>query len=178
MTSPFNSQLIPWPEQERESDERYTPRRVFDGHGLRFDTDPASPIGGGDCVPATVKYTRADDGLAQPWRGLVWLNPPFSESTRWADRFRHHGNGVFLGPIANGRWWCELVKVADIVWCCRDFAFTHPTHAGKRSSMPLAMIGMGPDAAAAVGRLARSGVQDGVLLAPERTTNPVLWEVP
>lgn len=147
---PRQSQLLSWPEQEQESDERYTPRWVFDGLSLTFDTDPASPAEGGDCVPARVKYTRNDDGLAQPWFGLVWLNPPFSQS------------------VANGRWWCELVKVADVVWHCRDFAFTHPLHAGRRSSMPLAMIGMGDEATAAVCRLARSGVQDGVLMVPER----------
>jgi hypothetical protein len=166
MTS--SPQLLPWPIQGRDSDERYTPRWVFDGLGLTFDTDPASPVDGGDCVPAAVKYTRLEDGLAQPWNGLVWLNPPFSQSTAWAARFREHGNGVFLGPVANGRWWCELVRHADVVWHCRDFAFTHPEHAGRRSSMPLAMIGLGDVAANGVRRLARSGRQDGVLMLPVR----------
>lgn len=163
-------QLMPVPLQERDSDERYTPRWIFDGLGLMFDTDPASPVGGGDFVPARVKYTRNDDGLSQPWHGLVWLNPPFSQSTAWADRFRDHGNGVFLGPVANARWWFDLVRHADVIWHCRDFAFVHPTHAGKRSSMPLAMIGMGAIASAAVTRLGRSGVQDGVLVTVVRST--------
>lgn len=156
--------LFPIPQQGLESDERYTPRWIFDGLGLTFDLDPASPVEGGDCVPARRKFTRNDNGLAQPWSGLVWLNPPFSESTAWADRFRDHANGVFLGPVANARWWFDLVRHADLVWHCRDFAFTHPTHAGKRSSMPLAMIAMGEVAARGVARLARSGVQDGVLM--------------
>lgn len=157
-------QLITVPVQGRDSDERYTPRWVFDGLGLQFDLDPASPVEGGDCVPTLRKLTRHDDGLAHDWHGKVWLNPPFSESTAWARKFAEHGNGVFLGPVANGKWWVDLVRRADIVWHCRDFAFTHPTHAGKRSSMPLAMIGMGAECAAAVARLARSGVQDGVLM--------------
>jgi hypothetical protein len=158
------AQLIAVPIQSNDSDERYTPRWIFDGLGLAFDLDPASPVDGGDCVPATRKLTRNDDGLAHDWHGLVWLNPPFSESTRWADKFRAHGNGVFLGPVANGRWWANLVRNADVVWHCRDFAFTHPTHAGRRSSMPLAMVAYGQTAADAVTRLARSGVQDGVLM--------------
>lgn len=116
--------LFSVPVQGRESDERYTPRWVFDG--LVFDTDPASPVEGGDCVPARTKYTRDDDGLTKPWHGLVWLNPPFSNSAAWADRFREHGNGVFLGPIANGRWWQDLADAADLLWLCADFAFTHP----------------------------------------------------
>jgi hypothetical protein len=112
-------QLIPTAVQQRDSDERYTPRWVFTGLDLIFDLDPAAPVEGGDCVPALHRFTREDDGLAQEWFGLVWLNPPFSESTRWADRFRQHGNGVFLGPVANGRWWADLVKAADVVWHCR-----------------------------------------------------------
>lgn len=157
-------QLFPTPTQGRDSDERYTPRWVFDGLGLVFGTDPASPMGGGCCVPAEVKYTRQDDGLAQPWWGLVWLNPPFSEATPWADRFREHGDGVFLGPIANARWWIDLVKSADLLWLCRDFAFTHPTHAGRRSSMPLAFVAYGDVSAAAVRRLASVAPIDGHLV--------------
>lgn len=28
-------------------------------------------------------YTIADDGLAQPWRGQVWCNPPYSDCGAW-----------------------------------------------------------------------------------------------
>ena len=160
-------QLFRFPVQGRETDERYTPKWIFDGLGLTFDLDPAAPVGGGDCVPTRHRYTVEDDGLSLPWFGLVWLNPPFSESTLWADRFREHNNGVFLGPVANSRWWVHLVRHASLVWNCRDFPFTHPLHAGKRSSMPLAMVALGDVAACGVRRLALSGVQDGVLLAPD-----------
>jgi len=158
------SALFSTPAQGRETDERYTPRWVFQGLGLVFDTDPASPGVGLDCVPASRKLTKDDDGLAHEWFGLVWLNPPFSNATAWADRFREHGNGVFLGPVANARWCVDLMRAADLVWFCRDFAFTHPTQAGKRSSMPLFFAAMGLDAVGGLARLAVSGVHDGVLL--------------
>jgi hypothetical protein len=147
-----------------DRNERFTPSWVFDGLGVTFDLDPASPVDGGDHVPARRRYTVADDGLAQPWAGLVWLNPPFSAGTAWGDRFREHGNGVFLGPVANARWWTELAGAADLIWHCRDFAFDHPTHAGKRSSMPLAFVAMGDAAVEAVVRLHRSGRHPGVLV--------------
>lgn len=115
-------------------------------------------------MTAVRKLTRNDDGLAQPWHGLVWLNPPFSEATPWANRFREHGRGLFLGPIANARWWNELASVADRLWLCRDFAFTHPDHAGRRSSMPLAFIALGADAVDGLTRLALSGRHEGVLV--------------
>ena len=81
----------------------------------------------------------------------------------WADKFREHGNGVFLGPIANSRWTWQLMAAADFVWLCSDFAFTHPTHAGKRSSMPLFMAAMGDVAAAGLHRLATTTSHRGVL---------------
>lgn len=160
----MSEQLFTVPVQGRESDERYTPRWVFQGLGLAFDLDPASPLGGGDFVPARKKLTIEDDGLAHDWHGMVWLNPPFSSATAWADRFNCHGNGVFLGPIANSRWWIDLAKGADLLWLCRDFAFVHPDHAGRRSSMPLAFAAMGHIAALGLERLASSGRHEGVLV--------------
>src|SRR5688572_14397630 len=88
--------LFAYPTQGRDTDERYTPCWVFDGLGLTFDLDPASPVGGGDCVPADARFTREDDGLTRPWFGTVWLNPPFSNATPWARKFMRHGDGVFL----------------------------------------------------------------------------------
>lgn len=160
----MNGRLFPSAIQRTETDERFTPRWVFDGMGLTFDLDPASPVEGGDCVPSARKLTRLDDGLSVEWFGVVWLNPPFSEATPWANRFRAHGCGVFLGPVANARWWVDLAGAADLIWLCRDFAFTHPTHAGRRSSMPLAFMAMGDGPASGLERLAASGVHGGVLV--------------
>ena len=57
-----------------------------------------------------------------------------------------------------------MMKTADLLWICQDFAFTHPTHAGKRSSMPLFFAAMGTRAAQGLERLAASGRHPGVLL--------------
>lgn len=129
------------PVDRTDSDERFTPRWVFDALGEKFDLDPASPVEYETFVPATHRFTREDDGLAQPWHGFVWCNPPFSAATPWADRFIEHGNGIWLGPIANAAWFQRMLRAADLIWLVRDFAFDHPTHAGKRSSMPLAIFG-------------------------------------
>jgi hypothetical protein len=136
------------------TDERFTPAWLFRALGEVFDLDPASPVGGGDCVPAVRKLTTEDDGLSAPWSGFVWVNPPFSNATPWADRFLEHGHGLWLGPVSNARWFNELAGRAERVWLMRDFAFTHPTHAGKRTSMPLAMLPLGDRAARAVDRAA------------------------
>jgi hypothetical protein len=155
--------LFSYASQELEADERFTPSWVFDGLGLKFDLDPASPIGIDTVVPARVKLTREDDGLATPWDGIVWCNPPFSSMTRWADKFIAHGNGVMLGPVADSGWMNRAMHACDAVYIMRDLKFWHPTHKGKESAYPLALWAMGGQAYMGLVRATR-------LWGPERGT--------
>lgn len=157
--------LFDAPVQSRDTDERYTPGWVFDALGETFDLDPASPPPGVSRVPTAAVWTKADDGLTKPWHGFVWLNPPFSNSTPWADRFMAHGCGIWLGPIANARWHDQMTRRSDALILLRDFAFIHPLHGGKRSSMPLSMHGFGPRAVAALHRFVDRAPDAGVLLS-------------
>jgi hypothetical protein len=57
------------------SQDHCTPRWIIERLGP-FDTDPcAADPRPWDC--AKVNYTARQDGLARPWRGRVFLNPPF-----------------------------------------------------------------------------------------------------
>lgn len=78
--------------------EWYTPQWVFDALAIEFDLDPCSPLAGANPhVPAKVFYTIADDGLTRPWRGRVWLNPPYGEETpKWIGKLAEHGDGIAL----------------------------------------------------------------------------------
>ena len=81
-----------------QSDDWYTPPEIFDALGLTFDLDPCSP-GTGHWVPARQVYTKDHDGLAQPWEGIVFMNPPFGGRNGhipWLRRFLDHGNGVAI----------------------------------------------------------------------------------
>lgn len=81
-----------------QSDEWYTPPYYFEALGLTFDLDPCSP-GPQHWVPARKVYTKADDGLSQPWQGLVFVNPPFGGrhgQVPWLRKFFEHGNGIAL----------------------------------------------------------------------------------
>ena len=83
------------------SDDCYTPRWVFDAMGLEFDLDVAAPPGGPWHVPAKRYYTAQDDGLAQPWDGLVWCNPPYSNYLPWAEKWATHDRGVLMGIMGS-----------------------------------------------------------------------------
>ncbi len=98
---------------ERTSDDYYTPAWVFERMGLTFDLDVCSPPGGVPWIPTARHFTMEDDGLAHPWVGRVWMNPPFSEPKAWVERFIEHGHGVCLIPASNGEWFHKLWLAAD-----------------------------------------------------------------
>ena len=157
--------LFSSPVQSPETDERYTPKWVFDALGETFDLDPASPPLGVSQVPTARVWTKGDDGLTRPWDGFIWCNPPFSNATPWADRFiQGLRQGIWLGPVANSGWHDRMTRASDAMVLLRDFAFIGINHAQKRSSMPLSMHGFGPRAVDALHRFTERQPDAGVLL--------------
>lgn len=77
-------------------DEWLTPPEIIKALGS-FALDPCSP---GDRRPwdtASIHYDIHVNGLAKPWEGRVWLNPPYGrETAKWLDRLADHGDGVAL----------------------------------------------------------------------------------
>lgn len=98
----------------------FTPSWVFEGLGLSFDLDVASPPGGVPWIPAARYFTEEDDGLAQPWAGVVWCNPPYSAPAPWCRRFAEHDEMAILiradlstgGPLVAWRS-CHALWVPD-----------------------------------------------------------------
>lgn len=98
---------------ERTRDDNFTPKWIFDALKLTFDLDVACPPEGPPHTPCRAYYTQKDDGLAQPWHGLVWMNPPYSGTTPWAAKFIEHGNGICLVPFSKSYWFEKLWNTAD-----------------------------------------------------------------
>lgn len=100
------------------TDDWYTPPEIFDALGVTFDLDPCSP-GRGHWVPARSIYTKDDDGLAQAWHGLVWMNPPFggrNGHVPWLAKFFAHGNGIGLArAYTSSGWWHDWMPKADAI---------------------------------------------------------------
>jgi hypothetical protein len=77
------------------NDEWLTPPQVIHALG-EFDLDPCAPIKR-PWDMAREHYTIMDNGLAKPWNGRVWLNPPYGQETgKWLARLADHGNGIAL----------------------------------------------------------------------------------
>ena len=100
-----------------DSEEWYTPPHLVEAVLSvlgEVDLDPcANP--GEPTVPARLHYRKADDGLAHPWHGRVYMNPPYGrEIPKWvrklADEHRwgHVSEAVALVPSRPDANWFAL----------------------------------------------------------------------
>jgi len=102
---------------ENKSVDWYTPKHIFDSLGLQFDLDPCSPTGGVPWIPAKTVYSLPLDGLSAPWKGLVWLNPPYGKHTgAWLNKMHQHRNGIALVfARTDCAWFHDSVAHADAI---------------------------------------------------------------
>jgi hypothetical protein len=100
-----------------ETVEWYTPPWLFEALGVTFDLDPCSAGEGHDFVPAKKRFTIRDDGLAQPWQGTVWCNPPYGARTKlWIEKLARHGDGIALVfNRMDAQWFQQWGCRADLV---------------------------------------------------------------
>ena len=139
------------------TDEWFTPRAIFDALALTFDLDPCSQ-GVGHWVPAHHIYTKADDGLSQPWDGLVWMNPPFGGRNGvipWLERFFSHGSGIGLVAARTSAGWFHdwMPKAETLLFPRGKTKFVRPDGS----------VGGSPGTGAvlfAVGNIANDALQD------------------
>lgn len=135
-------------------DEWLTPPHILQALGP-FDLDPCSPIKR-PWPTASEHYTVEDDGLARPWHGRVWLNPPFGrEAIKWLRRMVAHGDGIALIPArTETRMFYECVwDVADAVCFIRGrphFHYVDGARASANSGAPICLVGYGPRNASAL----------------------------
>jgi hypothetical protein len=136
-----------------QSDEWYTPPEIFAGlqkGGITcFDLDPCSAGADKDFVPANTRYTKKVGGLSNPWRGLVFMNPPFGGRRGhlpWLERFFAHANGIaIVRAYTSSDWWhAWMPRAHGILFPKSKTKFIRPD--GTRGNQPghgIALVGMG-----------------------------------
>ncbi|QZP37097.1 phage N-6-adenine-methyltransferase [Halobaculum magnesiiphilum] len=85
-----------------------------------FDLDAAA---GAERSPiADEAFTEDDDGLAQPWHGDVWLNPPYSAMDEWTPKVVSELQRPAVDSIcylvkgdSSTDWWQDAVEHAEAV---------------------------------------------------------------
>lgn len=139
------------------SDDWYTPPEIFRALGLVFDLDPCSP-GPSHWVPARKIYTKADDGLAQPWDGLVFMNPPFggrNGHVPWLEKFLVHANGIAVVRAYTSSEWFHrhAVRAQTMLFPRGKTKFIRPDGSiGRAPGHGVVLLGMGDIANGALRR--------------------------
>lgn len=151
--------LFNLPQTALTGDDWYTPAGLFNALGLEFDLDVCAPPGGVPWIPAQCYFTLEQDGLAQPWSGRVWMNPPFSKPGPWVERFLSHGHGIALLPMAKSQWFSVLwaSRAAIVALSARQGDFLRDRSGAGPGAMRhgLVLVALGPDCVEAIGRFGR-----------------------
>jgi hypothetical protein len=114
-----------------ENVECYTPEHIFKALGTRFDLDPCAAPGGSPADRYTRQQYRLDlgqDGLALPWHGLVWLNPPWTRGQKalWVEKLKAHGDGIALVRTGFDSAWLHNARPDGIFWTSGRVTYLKP----------------------------------------------------
>lgn len=132
-----------------QTDSWVTPKWVAEAVAGAFDLDPCEatpqpwPL-----AKAGYAVGRGEDGLALPWHGAAWVNPPYSDPAAWAKKLAEHGNGVLLTfARVETAWWQDWVwPFAASIWFPRgrlNFCRPDGTPGRANSGAPSAFAAYG-----------------------------------
>jgi hypothetical protein len=107
------------------NNEWYTPKEWIDSARAvmsTIDLDPASCEFAQRTVQATEWFDQERDGLARPWRGSIWLNPPYSGGLikQFIDKLvierKNFAQAVVLvHSRTDTEWFHDLCSIADVI---------------------------------------------------------------
>jgi hypothetical protein len=131
-----------------KSDIWLTPPHILEALG-EFDLDPCGAPEDAFWRTAENVYTLPTDGLAEPWFGRVWLNPPYSrEAVKWLRKLADHGAGTALVfARTETAWFVETVwkRASAVLFLHGRLHFHHPdgTRAKANAGAPSCLVAYG-----------------------------------
>ena len=153
--------------------EWYTPPHVFEALGCQFAMDVASPNPPLAWIPA--RQFIFDESLSEPWRGFVWMNPPFGARNGlipWLEKFFAHSDGIALVPDrTSAPWWQQFAPRADaILFVSPKLKFIGADgNPGRSPAQGTCLLASGYQAVNALCRAQSLGL--GVLMVPSKPQN-------
>jgi len=148
-----------------DSPEWYTPsevvRRVTMALGA-IDLDPCSNSKTEPNVPAAQHFTIEDDGLAQPWRGRVYMNPPYGRVIGdWVEKLAtefevgHVTEAIALVPSRTDTAWFRRLPSRYVCFVTGRLEFS--SH-GVGAPFPSVLFYLGPNSGRFIGAFADFGM--------------------
>lgn len=124
------AQMLRWHKQNHQhintssNNEWYTPAQFVDAARQlmgQIDLDPASNTLANQTIQASKYFDLQMNGLAQPWKGKVWLNPPYgkeegdSNQARWSRKLIEHYQAgdipeavLLINAVPGNSWFAPL----------------------------------------------------------------------
>jgi phage N-6-adenine-methyltransferase len=108
-----------------------------------IDLDPASNAEANETVRATRIFTAAEDGLARPWAGRLFLNPPYSRPREFIDKLvAEYAAGqvsqaiLLTNNCSDTGWFHQAARAAALMCFTRGrIAFTRPGGGGPGAAL-------------------------------------------
>jgi phage N-6-adenine-methyltransferase len=100
------------------ADDRRTPREWWEKWSAEFGPFTLDAAASHENALCKDYYTVENCGLSNPWRGRVWVNPPYSGMSAWVDKAwteRESGRCQIVCMLAPAnrteqRWWQERIE--------------------------------------------------------------------
>lgn len=134
-----------------ETETWLTPPLIIETLGP-FDLDPCAAPHPRPWPTAAAHITWPDDGLAAPWFGRVWCNPPYTNAAvrRWLTKLALHGRGtalIFARTETENFFRCVWEQATAVLFLEGRLFFHYPdgSRAPNNSGAPSVLVAYGKE---------------------------------